>query len=213
MENENKEEKNLNKKPNKKLVGVGLIIVITVVAIYFLMNRNQNPPTNNSATSSSANSATPEDSDSWKEYSSVESGFKVNFPTSPKRETRSFEVKDFDKMTGESELYTSSKGNTVYFVEEVHYSEEIYILDPQGGLEGAFNAGVSEIPNHKVIFSKLGKFLEHDSLDYLVQNDDYYMHGKTISVGERVYSIEMDCKIDECSMTDYQTFIDSFQLQ
>lgn len=196
---------NTEQKPNKKLIGVVLVVVLIVVTGY-LINRNSNSPTN---------TAMPDyftESNSWKEFNSVEGSFKISLPTIPTHVTNVANIPN-SNVTGTVELYTSTKGDSTYFIQAIRYNGGIDISNPQANLEGAFNGRASEIPNHKVISSKFGNFISNDSLDYLVQSDNYYIYGKMILVNQRMYALEMACKMDKCSTSDYQTFINSFQLQ
>lgn len=196
---------NTEQKPNKKLIGVVLVIVLVVVTGY-LINKNSNSPTN---------SAMPDyfaDSNSWKEFNSVEGAFKISLPTIPTHETNSISIPNTN-ITGTVELYSSEKGDSTYFIQAIRYNGGIDVSNPQANLEGAFNGRVAEIPNHKIISSEFGTFLSNDSLDYLIQSDQYYIYGKMILVAQRMYALEMACEITKCSTTDYQTFTNSFQLQ
>lgn len=196
---------NTEPKPNKKLIGIILVVVLVAITGYFI-NKNSNSPTN---------SAMPDyfaDSNSWKEFNSVEGAFKVSLPTVPTHQTNSVNIPNTN-ITGTVELYSSEKGDSTYFIQAIRYAGGIDVSNPQANLEGAFNGRASEIPNHKVISSKFGNFISNDSLDYLVQSDKYYIYGKMILVDQRMYSLEMACEMDKCSTTNYQTFINSFQLQ
>jgi hypothetical protein len=192
-------------KSNKKLIGAVLIIFLVVVTGY-LIKRNSNAP---------ANFAVPNyfsDSDSWKEFNSVEGAFKVNFPTFPSHQTNSINVPESD-ITGTVELYSSDRENSSYFVQAIRYDGVINISNPQANLEGGFNGRVAEIPNHKIISSKFGTSPSYDWIDYQIQSDNYYIYGRMILIGQRLYSLEMACEISECSLLDYQKFTDSFKLQ
>lgn len=192
-------------KISKKLVGIVLVILLIIITSY-LINRNSNSPTN---------SAMPDyfsDSSSWKEFNSVEGTFKVSLPTFPKHETQSINVPN-SNITGTLELYTADKDSSSYFIQAIRYNGGIDISNPKANLEGGFNGRVAEIPNHKIISSNFGTFVSNNSLDYQIQSDSYYIYGKMILVGQRLYSLEMACEISKCSTLDYQKFINSFQLR
>jgi len=192
-------------KTNKKLIGIVLVILLVIITGY-LINRNSNSPTN---------SAMPDyfsDSSSWKDFNSVDGAFKVTFPTFPKHETHSINVSD-SNITGTLELYTADKETSSYFIQAIRYNGGIDVSNPQANLEGAFNGRVAEIPNYKIISSDFGTFVLNDSLDYKVQSGDYYIYGKMVLVDQRLYALEMACEISKCSTSDYQKFINSFQLQ
>lgn len=152
------------------------------------------------------------DTNSWKEYNSVEGNFKVSLPTFPKHESGTVTIPGSD-LTGTVDLYQSSKGDDSYFIQAIRYNGEIDVSNPNTALEGGFNGRVAEIPNHKIISSNFGSFISNNSLDYLVQSDNYYIYGKLVLFGNKVYLLEMQCEIQKCSKVDYQKFIGSFQLQ
>src|SRR3989344_1657188 len=194
-----------NKQPNKTLISVVVVILLVIVTGY-LIYRNSN---------SSGTATIPDyftDSTSWKEFNSVEGNFKITFPTLPKHESNTIAIPGSD-LTGTVDLYSASKGDDSYFVQAIRYNGEIDVSNPNAVLEGAFNGRVAEIPNHKVVSSNFGSFISNDSLDYLVQSDSYYIYGKLVLVGQKLYSLEMACEIQKCSTSDYQKFTTSFQLQ
>ncbi|MBA3789372.1 hypothetical protein H0X32_03175 [Patescibacteria group bacterium] len=192
-------------KTNKRLISTVVIILLILVTGY-LIYKNSN----------SSNTATiPDyfaDSTSWKEFNSVEGSFRVTLPTLPKHESNTVAIPGSD-LTGTVDLYSSSQGDTSYFIQAISYNSEIDVSNPHAVLEGAFNGRVSEIPNHKIISSDFGNFISHDALDYVIQSDSYYIYGKLVLVGQKLYSFEMACESSKCSNSDYQKFTSSFQLQ
>lgn len=190
---------------NKRLVSIGIILLLLIVTGYLIY-------TNSNVTSTSEVPEYFQDSATWKEFNSVEGNFKVNLPTLPEHQSNTITIPD-SNITGTVNLYTAAKDDSSYFIQAILYNDEIDVSAPSAVLEGAFNGRVSEIPNHKIISSNFGTFISNNSLDYLVQSDTYYIYGKLILVGQKLYSLEMACESKKCSTSDYQKFTQSFKLQ
>lgn len=154
-------------------------------------------------------------SEEWKDFNSTIGQFKALFPSYPAHETNNIPVSlygiDFEMKL---DNYIAAKGNVTYFVGVATYSIEMDMSsDPDGILENALN-GMLVSSDSELISSSFTSFNEYRALNFLLLNreSNLYVKGKTILTEQTLYEIMISYENKDYNASDYEKFINSFQL-
>lgn len=146
----------------------------------------------------------------WQEFNSTAGQFKVLFPTQPTHETES-DVIPGTELTYTMDTYTSEEENgSAYIVSSILYSDDLDSANPNDVLEGALNGMVTSDENNVLVSSEFEYFLGNLAINFLIQNEQVYMRGKTILKGRRLYQALFAYESQNYSDLDYENFINSF---
>jgi hypothetical protein len=88
-------------------------------------------------------------------------------------------------------------------------------LNPETNLEGALNGMVASGEGNEVVSSNFHYFDGHRALDYKIsnKNENIYLQGKIILVEQTLYQLMVAYESGNDNETDYNKFINSFNLK
>ncbi|MBI5152169.1 hypothetical protein HZA39_01430 [Candidatus Peregrinibacteria bacterium] len=154
------------------------------------------------------------DGSQWKEFNSAAGKFKVLFPAYPDHETQNLEIPGA-KLPLKYDLYSSrSKEGILYIVNAAVYPPEVNTSKPEINLENTLKGMVSAAKGNKLTSSNFMNFGNYKALEFLIDNSDENtsLKGKIIMVDKTIYQLLMGYEIGKYNKSDYEPFINSFQL-
>jgi hypothetical protein len=152
------------------------------------------------------------DTSTWKEFTSPVGGFKAVFPTYPQHTTDTQTIPN-SRVTVKSDGYESDLANgTRYMINVFSYSEGLNVSNPDNNLEGALNGMISSTPGNKVLSSNIENSGKYPTLNFLIQNQQYYLKGKAIMAGRTMYQMMVVYENANYSEADYDKFLNSLEI-
>jgi len=215
-------------KQGQSLIGIIIVLVIVglIVGGLYLYLSSQMPEmpeiTEKPAKEKEIEEKTPEekiieppaDTSQWEEFSSVTERFKVLFPTYPNREIEEMKIPNI-KSPAKNIYYSSERSDGVIYVVNITiYPPEIDISKTEANLENALNEQLASMRG-ELISSSFTNFHGYRALDFLVQISGaktYYIKGRIFMVKYTLYKLGMLYTNQNYSESDYNRFINSFQL-
>lgn len=184
------------------------ILVIGIVFIVLVAASENNSSSNNSSINSETKTS------GWQLFSSVEHGFKINFPNYPSSDRTP--TQESDGFSYSSTQYSSTDNDgTEYLAQAVDYDITPDYYDNKAGLEGMINA-MNKPGEQEVTNSQFTTFKGYDAVTFNVfsNSEKYYMKGiafiqddlKTI----KTFLLLVGSKIN--NFPNYQKFINSMEL-
>lgn len=145
----------------------------------------------------------------WKEFTSTEGKFKINFPTYPKTERSKKSLEGIDLSFTHYESETSN--GDAFIASFTIYPQSVDTSDPKTNLEGSVNGVVASRSGNKLISSNLTSYSGDQAVDYVVQTKEgYYMNGRNILADKTLYSL-IAASEKSGIPNGYQNFLNSFQ--
>ncbi|MCL4437443.1 hypothetical protein M1513_00155 [Patescibacteria group bacterium] len=189
---------------NKNKLKMGLIITGLFVAIFLF----------GSFYSTQKATHVVQTQSQWQEFNSVIGSFKILFPTSPEEKIQGDQSNGITTFKGE--LYSSVLNDSVaYFVSFTEYLTKMDTSNLDGNLEKVANGMAAIYPESKLTSANLIDFNGHRGIDFLINitSENMYIKGRATMVGQRLYVIYETYKTGSYNDSDYNKFINSFQLQ
>lgn len=157
----------------------------------------------------------------WKEFNSSIDKFKVLFPAYPTHSTSSQQIINdttsakYNDLVMKTSIYTSTQANGVsYFVGSYYYPLELLSTNSELNLKNDLDGMLSA--ETRLISNKVTNFGKYPALDFTIQSikdNNIFIKGKSIMVGEVIYRLTVAYEIKNYSENDYNKFINSFVLQ
>lgn len=153
-----------------------------------------------------------EKAQTWEAFQSAKGGFEVKFPVKPEHVKQSINIPN-SKLVIHYDTFVSEPSDSVVYVVSVwNYPSEIDLSRPEVNLQDGFGGMLSALPGSKVLDMGMTPFDGHQSLKFLVQNDDIYFQGRLILVHNTLYQVFAVYRDKVDMEKNYQTFMDSFKL-
>ena len=148
--------------------------------------------------------------ETWHEYTSPLSKFKVLLPVLPQHGQDTVNAPDAPGKR-EYDLYVSEKDDGTIFMISL-----IKILNDQKLDENTLTAVMNDIlkatPNNKLKTMQLGKYKEYSAIDFSIENDEVNINGKAFIVGNTLYLLTSVSKMMNYKKQEFELFVNSFQL-
>lgn len=190
-----------------------VIIVVAAIALglYFLVDNIKNAykliPIEESPTMQVAAFS------DWKVYNSDINGFQVSMPLVPQHATQSVAIPKTNKKR-KYEMYASEMPDkSVYMVSVITYPKEVPITAADDVLDATIKEMLATNPNNELKKTEHSQFLNHDAVDFMINNSEFEIHGKVFQVDQSVYLLTYIARDDNFKLEDYQHFVDSFKLK
>jgi len=202
-----------NKNTTKNKFAVPSVIFIIVgFALYFLISNWYGDHQETIRLEKSAEQAINYFSgNDWKEFNSVDGGFKILVPQYPKSDSTSINVPN-SEIVASRNFFSSSDDNAEYYITSIYYLSGVDFSNPKANLEGGLNGRLNEIPNHQLYSSEFFSYPNGLGLNYLVKSDGYSINGRMILIGSKLFQLEMVCKTSKCVSPNFKKFTDSFSI-
>ncbi len=150
----------------------------------------------------------------WKEFHSITGQFKVYFPSYPEHETTTLPT----PLVGEEFIFDSynaiENNGTDYMVGVARYPFEFDSSWHDYLLEGGINGAIASFEGNKLISSEFITFRGHKAVNFSLQNKifDVEMKGIFFLRGQNLYELIVVYSQESYNESDYEKFINSFQL-
>lgn len=153
-----------------------------------------------------------EEKTAWKEFSSHDNGFVVEFPKLPDHIHQKVKIPKTE-LELEYDTYVSEPSeNVVYVVSVWNYPTQIDMSKPEVNLKDGFSGMIAALPGSEVEHMKMVDVQGFKALEFLVKNDELYFQGKLILVHNTLYQVFAVYKDKEKMAKDYKRFASSFKL-
>lgn len=149
---------------------------------------------------------------SWKAFTSTESGFSIDLPTKPEYVEQTIDIPKSDLKIAYETFLSEPSDNVVYVVSVWHYPAQIDMSKPEVNLQDGFGGMLSALPGSEVLNMRMTEVGGFKALEFLVKNEDIYFQGKLILVHNTLYQVFTVYKKSEDMSKDYTHFIESFKL-
>jgi type II secretory pathway pseudopilin PulG len=183
------------------LIGVAVIGVLSSVVLASLNTAREKAKNASSQTSQIS---------SWQTFNSVQDQFSASFPVYPTTDSKNYTTTG--GMGYKYDSYTVDQGDTVFVVSRYIYSDSIDISDKDSLLERFMNQFVNG-SGSTLVTSNYGYYNSYRLLDFNAKNDSGNYVGRIILVGETPYILVYGYTASTYSYSDYQKFINSFEIK
>lgn len=148
----------------------------------------------------------------WRQFVSDHKKFKVLMPNMPHHATESLnDPKTQDKRI--YDIYVSEKSNgTIFMISLITYPEDKETSDPAKLLKSIVDEMIASNPNNKLLSSRELSYLNNKAVDFSVENADVHMDSRAFVKGNTLYVLSYIAKIGDYNPSEYEHFIDSFNL-
>jgi len=190
------------------IFAIMVIVVVFIVLVAASENNSNNSLSNGDSISSKSKT------DEWQLFSSVEHGFKINFPNYPSSDRTPTQKSDGFSYSSTQYSSTDNDG-TEYLAQAADYDITPDYFDNKAGLEGMINV-MNKPGEQEVTNSQFTTFKGYDAVTFNVfsNSEKYYMKGiafvqddlKTI----KTFLLLVGSKIN--SFPNYQKFINSMEI-
>lgn len=148
----------------------------------------------------------------WTTFTSKESGFSVKLPKTPEHVHQKIDVPKTD-LSIEYDTYISEPNDSVVYVISVwHYPAQVDMSKPEVNLQDGFNGMLAALPGSQVITMHMTEVQGYKALEFLVKSDEIYFQGKLILLYNTLFQVFTVYKSSEDMKSNYDTFINSFEL-
>lgn len=190
------------------LIIIGVILTLLIFIGSFLPEESIEQQATNKVTNYFSST------EEWKVFNSTLGQFQVTFPSYPTHETDNIQILDSTITFKYDSYLTETSDGTTYFVSTVTYPFEIDTSSPETNLEGSLNGMVASSEGSEVVFSGFTYFDGYRALDYKIKNtnENIYLQGKIILVDQTLYQLMVSYELVNFNKTNYDKFINSFEL-
>lgn len=196
-------------------LALGVFILVFLAARYLgqvgteaVIDEYRDQKTVNKATEYFTDPSTSE----WREFHSPIGQFAAEFPTYPSHDTDSFNAPGIDASI-RYDSYSSEADGVYYAVNVFSYPPEVDTSVPDNNLEGSLN-GMLTTTESELISSSLGYFKGHRAMDFsMYSKDGVNIKGKIVAVDNTFYQMMAAYESADANASDFQKFINSFELE
>lgn len=146
----------------------------------------------------------------WTTYNAISDNFSILVPHSPSYESSS------DTTTGgisyEYHSYSAEKGSTYFLVAKYIYSEPIDVSNPDNYLEKVMNGFVTGSKG-RLVNSSYSNYKSYRALDFTSRTTSDEMRGRILLIGETPHLLIVGYPIGTNADTDYEKFVNSFEIK
>lgn len=148
----------------------------------------------------------------WKKFTSTESGFSIELPTTPDHLEQKIEIPQSDLSIGYDTFLSEPSESVVFVISVWNYPAEVDMSKPEVNLQDGFGGMLSALPGSQVESMQMTEVDGFKALEFLVKNDEIYFQGKLILVYNTLYQVFSVYKVGDAIDKDYTKFIESFKL-
>jgi hypothetical protein len=150
----------------------------------------------------------------WKPYNSTIGKFKILFPGDPMH-TEEKEPSSATQVGYTTNSYFYETDEIAYYVDVVEYNNDIDASNPKINLENSLNGMVNSSAGNKLVSSEFSTYKnQYTQLEYKIVNPNQKIvfQGRNIWVGKTMYMIMVTYIDDQNFQTEYNKFVNSFEL-
>lgn len=192
----------------------GIILVCLAVFLAGLFYLSQKPKSSGiagSATSSDKNTES-EAFATWKEFEPKSGLFKVMLPHLPQYAKDLVPIPGSDKKR-RYDMYASEKiDGTLFLISAITYPPEVDMTDSHEILKQIVEELKNSKSDNQITNLKDSLFKTYHAEDFTIINKELQVEGKAFIVGNTVFVLSYVVKEDHFDSSEYQHYIDSFQL-
>lgn len=148
----------------------------------------------------------------WKEFDEPDGTFDALFPILPQHVSD----KIADPITKEPRKYNmyaaADESGTGFIISTITFPQSIDAKDIDTVLRNPVNDMLSRNKDNKLKMSKVGKFNDHDTIDFALENNDVTVAGKVILYKNVLYVLSMADKTSTFNMDELRFFLNSFHM-
>ncbi len=149
----------------------------------------------------------------WKEFHAVSSNCKMKFPSSPDHLSENMRLPE-EGFDLKYDAYISAVDQkTVFLLLVAQYPDFVDETYARMSLESFLNGILTHNPNNQLIFADLSLVDGHEALDFFIRTGGVYFKGRALMVKNSLYLMAMECEVQNYDEKNYNTFVNSFQLQ
>ena len=148
----------------------------------------------------------------WKKFTSTESGFSIDLPTTPDHLEQKIDIPQSDLSIGYDTFLSEPSESVVFVISVWNYPAEVDMSKPEVNLQDGFGGMLSALPGSQVQSMQMTDVDGFKALEFLVKNDEIYFQGKLILVYNTLYQVFSVYKDGDTVSKDYAKFIGSFKL-
>jgi len=153
---------------------------------------------------------------SWQTYNSATDQFSIDVPSYPSRDSKDniFAETGDTNDTYSYHFYTSKSGNISFFISKYIFSYQIDVSNEDQVLEKMLNNFISG-SGGKLMSSNYTYYSSYRALDFLIEieSESKLARGRILLVGQTPYLLIYEYPALSFVDTDYQKFINSFEIK
>lgn len=148
----------------------------------------------------------------WREFVSPKNDFKVLLPTLPHHATEQLNDGKTKLPKKYDTFVTEKKDGTAFIITRVELPEEIHAAEREQILRDVVNDLLAHNQDNKLKMMQMGAFHDQMSVDFSLQNQEVGVVGKAFLEGRMLYVLTMLSKLDNLNESQFNFFVNSFQL-
>lgn len=186
-------------------------IALAIAGFLFVNNLNPKPQERNQEIADGVSEST-NDSDvhTWHEFEHPDKKFKVLVPSLPQHATQKLEDPT-TKNNRKYDMFVSQKDNGTIFMISIISSENEAKIN-EDTLKNIIHELAAGTQNSKVKMMEMGKYKDHQAIDFSIENDTVNIDGKAFVVGNTLYILTSVAKKEFYQKPDFDFFVNSFEL-
>jgi hypothetical protein len=146
----------------------------------------------------------------WVQYSSLEKGFTVAFPTDPKlEENKTLEIPSQSKTLNYSEVISETR-KAQYSVSYMELPRKWRLASNTTLLKGVLDAMVKHVPDTTLLEKNFVKHGDHRALDFHLRQGEDEVRGRLIIIKGTLYKLTIVYPPSIAGDLKHETFLDSF---
>lgn len=182
-----------------KVLTIIMVLALTVAGYLILSSRDQGE-TNEILSSADS---------SWRSFTADNGSFTVSLPSLPQQAEDTIS----DPATGEPRLYTmyvaKQNNGSIFMISVISYKTKQL---SQAILESVKNEMIASHPGNRLLSSANTSFLEHDAVDFSIENPDAHIEGRAFLVDSTLYLLTHVASKEDYKEEEFTRFVHSFQL-
>lgn len=148
----------------------------------------------------------------WREFTASSGRFKVELPAFPQYAKEAVNIPNTDKKR-RYEMYVSQKINgSVFMINLITYPEDIDTSNTDQMLQSIVDEMVSINPGNQLKEVHHSLFQTYQAIGFHIANKDFDVQGKAFMVQKTMYLLTYVAKLSDFSESEFQYFLNSFQL-
>lgn len=194
---------------------VGIIIiclVIILLGVFYFTPSLRDTFKSSSGGISSSSASESENFSTWKEFVPRSKLFQVLLPSQPQYAKDIVDVPGTDQKR-RYDMYASEKiDGTLFLISVITYPPEVNTSFSEDIIKQTIDELRRSKPDNKLTKLEDNTFKEQRSFDFSLDSGAFHVEGKVFMVGKIVYVLSYITRLNEFDPTEYQHFIDSFEL-
>jgi hypothetical protein len=194
---------------------IGIIVICLVVillGVFYFTPSLRNAFKSPSGATSTRNASTSESFSTWKEFVPRSKLFKVLLPSQPQYAKDIVDIPGTDQKR-RYDMYASEKiDGTLFLISVITYPPEFDTSFTEDIIKQTIDELKRSKPDNKLTKLRDNAFKAQRSFDFSLDSGEFHVEGKAFMVDKIVYVLSYITRINDFDPTEYQHFIDSFEL-